>query len=94
MKTKTQKVRKAAIKLPSSNFSKMAKEVQPAAVAESIEQPETTNWQPKNGYVGPQYDVGIFLDGQAEPIRPADFSDEQISAFIKAHPTRAWWFGK
>lgn len=43
-------------------------------------------------YVGPPYHSGIQIGGTRETIRPADFSPEQIAAFLEKHPNRRHWW--
>lgn len=45
-------------------------------------------------YVGPVYNLGILLPGRPSrtPLRPAEFSDKEVEAFIADRPEYAeWW---
>lgn len=43
-------------------------------------------------YVGPAYDKGIQLGGTRDLIRPAEFTREEITAFLEQHPNRSHWW--
>lgn len=46
----------------------------------------------KKTYVGPIYTNGLRLYGYDHDIRPADFSADEIEAFVEKHPDCAdWW---
>lgn len=44
-------------------------------------------------YVGPDYNVGIAIYGmRARLIRPANFTQQEIAAFLARHPDKAHWW--
>lgn len=43
-------------------------------------------------YVGPKYNQGIALHGNRTLLKPLDWSQEQIAAFLEAHPEKAHWW--
>lgn len=52
------------------------------------EEPEAPKWK----YVGPPYALGIKLHRVPTMFRPAEFTDEEVDAFLAAHPTCSHWW--
>lgn len=81
----------------------MSKKIAPDLGTENTELPEQFEAEPQQAepspvaarklvYTGPVYDKGIEVGGTRTMIRPAEFSDEQIEAFIHQYPNKAsWW---
>lgn len=46
-----------------------------------------TKWR----YVGPSYDEGILMPGDAHLVRPVEFDANEIEAFLDKYPDRVWF---